>query len=140
MEEEGIVLAIAGNKATVQIESGQQGCEHCPHRCDAQDGKILLEADNSIGVSVGQKVSLQTLAGQRIAGAILFFVIPTMAIVCGIGGGIYWANQWGFSQKVGELIGIASGLILAGITYSLACLSKNRLKGKLISKIIEITV
>ncbi|MDI6734597.1 MAG: SoxR reducing system RseC family protein [bacterium] len=138
MEEEGIVLTIAGNKATVQIEAGQQRCEHCSHKCDTQEGKILLEADNSIGASVGQKVRLQTLAYMRITGSILFFVMPTIALVCGIGGGIYWANRYGFSQKAGELIGIASGLILAGITYLLVYLSKNRLKRKLISRIVEI--
>lgn len=128
MEEEGIVLAVAGNRATVQIESGQQGCEHCPHRCETQDGKIILETDNSMGAQVGQKVRLQTLARMRITGSLLFFVLPAIAIVCGIGGGIYWANQWGFSQRAGELTGIAFGLILAGIIYLLAFLFKNRLK------------
>ncbi len=138
MEETGIVLATVGNKAIVQIEPEQPGCEHCSHKCDAQEGKILLEADNSIGALVGQKVRLQTLAYMRITGSILFFILPTIALVCGIGGGIYWANRYGFSQKAGELIGIAAGFILAGITYLLACLIKNRLKGKLISKIVEV--
>ncbi len=138
MEEEGIVLSIAGNKATVQIEPEQPGCEHCSHKCNVQEGKILLEADNSIGAMVGQKVRLQTLVYTRIIGSILFFVMPTITLICGIGGGIYWANGYGFSQKAGELIGITSGLILVGITYLFACLIKNRLKGNLISKIVEI--
>ncbi len=138
MEEEGIVLAIEGNKAIVEMETGQHW-EYCPEERE-RTGKIHLEVDNSIGARPDQKVKFETIAFQKVKGAVIFFGIPIIALILGISQGIYWAEKWEFSQRVRELIGVVFGFILVSIVYLAAFIYYQGLKrkGKLISRIVEI--
>ncbi|MEW6609645.1 MAG: SoxR reducing system RseC family protein, partial [bacterium] len=137
--EQGIVTSIKGNKAILRTEL-EVHTEFCPEEVERSGDIVLLEVDNSIGARIGQKVRLETIGYQKVIWAVIFFVIPTIALVLGVGQGIYWADRWGLSQKVGELSGITFGFILVGIIYLVAGLYKQQLrrKGKSISRIIEI--
>jgi len=137
MQEEGKVISIDKDIASIQIDLGS-ACHECK-ACD-KSAPIVLEADNSIGAKVGQKVKLETKIISKVKGIIFYLILPPLVLVCGIIGGSLIANYFNLSTKVGEIIGVIFGLLLFVLSLLFAyCLDKRDKKNKkLFSKIIEI--
>lgn len=139
MEEQGIILSVENRQANVQVDHAAQGCQHCPAAC-GQTGRIVLVADNPLNAHIGQRVRVETELADRIKVSFLFFALPTIALITGIGSGIYLCQQSGLFPQSGEMIGLIAGLLLAGLCYlSLYLLTKwFKPRTRLISRIIEI--
>lgn len=137
MQEEGRVISVKENMASIQIEMSN-ACQQC-QTCH-QDRSIILEADNSIGAKVGQKVKLETKIIAKVRGIIFYLTLPPLLLVFGIITGSVTANYFNLSSKVGEIIGLISGLLLCALSLLLAYWldKKDKKDKKLFSKIIEI--
>lgn len=137
MQEEGRVISIKENMASIQIEIGN-GCQEC-HACH-KGMPIVLEADNSIGAKVGQKVKLETKIISKIRGIILYLTLPPLLLVFGVITGSLIANYFNLSYKFGEIIGLILGLLLCALSLLLVYRvdKKDKKNKKLFSKIIEI--
>lgn len=137
MQEEGRVISIKENIATVQIEM-TNACHQCP-ACN-KGRPIVLETDNSIGAQVGQKVKLETKIITKVRGIILYLTLPPLLLVFGIITGGLIANYFNLSYKLGEIIGLTLGLLLCALSLLFAYWldKKDKKDKKLFSKIIEI--
>ena len=85
IEEEGIVVAIAGRNARVSVLK-KSACESCAaagvcHPGDA--GKSLLEAANPLGAKPGQKVKIVLFPQTYLKSALVLYGIPVIALVAG---------------------------------------------------------
>lgn len=134
MQEEGKVISIEGNKASVQIEIGK-ACHECK-ACD-RSIPIVLEADNFIGANVGQQVKLETKIISKVREIIFYLILPPLVLVFGIITGNLIANYFGISDKFGEIIGVISGLLLFCLSLLFAWWRDKKDKG-LSSNVIEI--
>ena len=83
MEEIGIVSSIDGPHAIVMVER-KSACEHCTAgTCKTAGEQVSLEAINEAGAKVGQRVRVSLRALAYVKGSLMFYGIPTVALIAG---------------------------------------------------------
>lgn len=95
MEEVGVVKGVQGRMATVSIER-KAVCDQCTSgTCSVSAEGAKLEAVNTIGAKVGDKVRVSLKAYSFIKGSIIVYVFPAMSLVAGaIVGKEYFADRF----------------------------------------------
>lgn len=87
MEELGTVVECAGGRAVVRIERSA-ACEGCTLCTLAESGDAMLaSAVDRVGVSVGDRVRMQTRSPSPLAATLLLFVVPFASLFAGYGVG-----------------------------------------------------
>ncbi len=84
MEEEGVVTAVSGETATVQVtEAG--GCQGCAAAgsCKTGAGGRTLEAINRAGARPGQCVVIDIESGAFLKASFIVYVVPVIALFAG---------------------------------------------------------
>ena len=115
MREEAVVIDVSGTRATVTIES-KSHCDHCRLCTVGEDGQRMLEADNKVSASPGEKVILEVPPGQIVTTSLVVYGLPLVALVGGVVLGYFLAGNLGIPEKR-EPLGFAFGI--AGLVLSL---------------------
>lgn len=103
----GVVRAIDGGEAVVEVEQGGCGRCHEPGGCGGQQltqalcsGPKTYRVNNPAGAGIGEQVTVAVASGAVRRGANLAYVLPLLALVGGAAIG---------TQAVGDLGGIVGG-------------------------------
>jgi sigma-E factor negative regulatory protein RseC len=124
MEERGIVIAGEKGRARVRIERSE-ACEGC-HGCLMSDtGKYMIaEAEDRIGVSVGDVVRIETESATALKASLLLFGFPLLMIFAGYAAGSGLASL--MANVSGQGLGIAgAGVFFAG-SFGVLALMRGR--------------
>jgi sigma-E factor negative regulatory protein RseC len=83
MDEIGVVSKTDGIHATVSV-TRKSACEHCTTgTCKVSEDKTVIEALNTEGAEVGQTVKVTLEPYTYMAGTMVFYGIPALALVAG---------------------------------------------------------
>ncbi len=116
MREEGTVVEVSGSIARIEIEA-KPHCSHCKI-CDVgREGERILETENTVGASPGDKVILEVPPGQIIKTSLVVYGVPLLGLVGGVALGYLVAGPLGIPGKK-DLLGII--LAAAGLAAALA--------------------
>ncbi|MEE8574631.1 MAG: SoxR reducing system RseC family protein [Thermodesulfobacteriota bacterium] len=88
IEEHGIVVELkSGGSALVKAERGA-GCESCMTKdiCNptGEGDKMIIEADNPVGATVGSEVMFTVSAGTVIKAGVFFYLFPLLGFIAGV--------------------------------------------------------
>ncbi|MBN1559120.1 SoxR reducing system RseC family protein [candidate division KSB1 bacterium] len=109
MLETGTIISLDGQKAIIQLHRGDQ-CDGC-HLCHAfGENKMQLEALNSIGAAVGDRVNVSIEPKLVVKSSMILFIFPLVAMLAGY----YLALRFvpPFSESVG-IVGAFSAFVIA---------------------------
>ncbi len=87
MREEGRVTKVEGNLTQVEIEK-KSTCRACGLCSMRGKNTMIAEVDNSIGAKVGERVRIEILSSIILKGALLFYILPLVALILGMALGI----------------------------------------------------
>jgi sigma-E factor negative regulatory protein RseC len=110
---EGVVIESAGDTAKVRcsIHSDCENCGVCPG-----SNAMIIDVINEIGVEAGQQVLVENRESNMLLAAFLIYILPLLAIGCGIGLGYYISSRLPISPVLSM---IAGGVVLAcGALYN----------------------
>ncbi len=112
MDEIGVVKSIDGITAKVMVSRKASCCENCGKDvCDVPESGVETEAINTIGASVGQKVSIVTESYTYLKGAMLIYVLPVVALILGaILGKLYLPGY--FHKTDSDLLAALGGFLM----------------------------
>lgn len=83
MEETGTVFSIDGPHAIVRVQR-KSACEHCTAgTCNTAGEQVTIEAINAVDAKVGQRVKVTIKPIAYIKGSLMFYGIPTLALIAG---------------------------------------------------------
>lgn len=102
MEEEGRVIKIEGDLAQVEIEK-KSTCRACGLCSMRGKNTMIAEAENTIGAKVGERVRIEILSSVILKGALLFYILPLVALILGMALGIKITKH----QTGGLILGIS---------------------------------
>jgi len=110
MEKIGLVKAIEGNMAVVEIKRYRTRRRHL--------GPILvnIRVKNDVNASVGQYVELQYENRNFLKAAFLVYMVPFFSMIIGIMVGSYLAKYLGY-EKHQEIIMAGIGFLFLAISY-----------------------
>jgi sigma-E factor negative regulatory protein RseC len=92
MQERGTVIEHAGGVAVVRIERSE-ACEGCVFCTPADGGDAMLaRAVDRVGVSVGDRVRIETRSPSPLAASLLLFLVPFAFLFAGYGAGALAAS------------------------------------------------
>jgi sigma-E factor negative regulatory protein RseC len=113
MEEEGRIIKVEENLAQVEVER-KSACRACG-LCSLRRGNTMIaEADNSIGAKVGERVRIEIPSSIILKGALLFYILPLVALILGMALGIKITKH--------QTGGLILGLSFFTLSYILAWL------------------
>lgn len=82
MREEGIVLQVLENNSA-QVEcAGTEFCAKCG-LCFKEGNKLSVNAINSIGAKVGERVEIEIAPSNVLLAAFLIFIMPVISLFAG---------------------------------------------------------
>jgi len=87
VREEGRVTKVEGNLTQVEIEK-KSACRACGLCSMRGKNTMIAEADNSIGAKVGERVRIEVPSSIILKGALLFYILPLVALMLGMALGI----------------------------------------------------
>jgi len=87
MKEEGRVTKVEENLTQVEIEK-KSTCRACGLCSMRGKNTMMAEADNSIGAKVGERVRIEIPSSIILKGAVLFYILPLVALILGMALGI----------------------------------------------------
>ena len=139
MKREGKVIAIRGEDATVALmkHSACGDCGAC--QMGKENMNIKIEALNSAGAHVGDKVVVNMESTNVLSAAFIAYGIPLIMLLLGIVGGKFMLEIFGIEKNI-ELYSFLMGAILLIITFLGIRKNENNFKEskKYLSRIIEI--
>lgn len=91
MEEEGRVIKIEGDLAQVEVER-KSACRTCGLCSLRGKNTMIAEAENTVGARVGEKVRIEIPSSIILKGALLFYILPLIALILGMVLGIKITN------------------------------------------------
>ena len=91
MEEEGRIIKTEGNLARVEIER-KSACRTCGLCSLRGKNTMLAQAENSIGAKAGERVKIEIPSSVILKGALLFYILPLVALILGMVLGIKITN------------------------------------------------
>jgi len=83
VKEEGIIIKIEGNLAQAEIER-KSACRACGLCSLRGRNTMMAEVENSIGAKVGERVRIEIPSSAILKGALLFYILPLVALILGI--------------------------------------------------------
>ncbi|WP_459838551.1 SoxR reducing system RseC family protein [Halanaerobaculum tunisiense] len=105
MKEIGEVIDCTANKAIIKIQR-HSACSNCKKDCNMAEShetdELVVEVDNKVEATVGQKVELEMEGMNLVSAALLVYLFPLVSIVAG-----YFLGDWIIES------GIGGSLILA---------------------------
>lgn len=117
---EGLVTAVDGDTATVEVGVAENGCGRC-HEVGGCGGQNLSRAfchkkrhivvANTLGVAVGNRVEIGLDDGVIGALATRVYVVPLLGILAGAMVGQAWANDGSLGGVAGALAGFAAAIV-----------------------------
>lgn len=117
MEQTGVIVgALPNGKVQVEIQrkaACASDCEKCGG-CAHPDQVMVVEAPNSCGAKVGERVILHAQARSILSIAILVYLMPVVLMI-----GCYFLPLPGGegTHILGSLLGLAAGVVLC-VAYS----------------------
>ncbi len=119
IDEIGVVINISGDTALVRMEKGEH-CSSCSSRSsclpdESSSNQKIVEAINSVGVRIGQKVQLRIESTDLIKASLLMFAIPLVFLLTGALLGKSLGQN--YMESASELPAIISGLGFMGIAF-----------------------
>ena len=106
-EEEGLVIKLNPEEGTVTIRVGKHDeCSACG-AC-AGSRQLTVEAVNSLGASLGQRVKFRMQEQHMLKGAFIVFILPLL--LAGIGAYLGWHLLAGDGQQ-GSMYASCTGII-----------------------------
>lgn len=111
MEKSGVVVAIRGERALVEVRrTGSCGdkCSSCSSSCEAPAAKI--EVLNDQGAKIGDFVTLTVSESDMLKAGFALYTVPLIALVIGIAIGMMTAPLLGI--KAIDLFGLLVGFAL----------------------------
>jgi len=129
MEERGTVIERSDGVAVVRIERAEacQGCTFCTPA--EGGGAMLARAVDRVGVSVGDRVRLQTKSPSPLAAALLLFLLPFSFLFAGYGAGALAA----FLLKIAaatQPVGAATALLFFVLSFGVLSRVSGNGRGK----------
>lgn len=92
MKEIGEVIDCTANKAIIKIQR-HSACNECKKDCNMAEShetdELVVEVDNKVGATVGQKVELEMEGMNLVSAALLVYLFPLVSIVVG-----YFLGDW----------------------------------------------
>ncbi|MBA7617492.1 hypothetical protein ES703_24807 [subsurface metagenome] len=91
MEEEGRVIKVEGNLTQVEVER-KSACRACGLCSLVGKNTMMAEVENTIGAKVGERVRIEIPSSVILKGALLFYILPLVALILGMILGIKITN------------------------------------------------
>jgi len=91
MREEGRIIKVEENLAQVEVER-KSACRACGLCSMRGKNTMIAEADNSIGAKLGERVRIEIPSSVILKGALLFYILPLVALILGMALGIKITN------------------------------------------------
>jgi len=118
MEEEGIIIKLSGINA--YIKAAKSGaCNKCSTKdaCESlNETEILVEAENTIGAMIGDKVAFTANTGAILRAGAMVYLLPLIAFIAGVVIGQVYSDM--ISEKLNaDLVSAIIGFILLLATY-----------------------
>lgn len=113
IEHEGIVRAVAGGKATIEVRTG--GCGSCSHQSGCGLGRLAGSKDTAVmtvpvdeTVQPGAHVVMTLSQGRMLRAFLLAYLLPATMLL--LGAGLAFQH---FGSDVATALGAVAGLMLA---------------------------
>ncbi|HEA47210.1 MAG TPA: hypothetical protein ENH97_02230 [bacterium] len=138
MEEEGRVINLKGDLATVEIER-KNACGTCRACALGAGNTMITEAENSLGAKIGQRVRVEISSREILKGAFLIYIFPLLALILGMVLGVTITNRSSFKES-SQTVGLVLGLVFLVLSFILIWRHSKRAKDRSAyrSKIIQI--
>jgi len=117
VQEQGIVAKIADGTAEIEL-TAKDSCGSCGGCSEGDDGPARLKVEALPGISVGDRVVVETGEFRVTAGAILIFVVPIIGLLAGVFVGQRFPLNSVDKDLSSGIYGFA--LMIAGFTAAIA--------------------
>lgn len=124
----GLVKEIKGIYAVLEIKraSACGSCDSCSAKCEEKNIEIMVR--NSLGVKIGDRVEIESVAGGIFKALMLLYFVPFLALVLGI------AIGWKIF-KGNEVYSFLLGLLSLAVSYLLIRLYDKRSRQEIITMV-----
>lgn len=124
MIEQGVVVSLNNEIATVQMEKGEK-CQNCTV-CDSMGTEFrTLEAVNRPGAQIGDRVEVEIKAANVLLYSFLLFIFPILLMITGYFTGTVITGNGGAKEGSG-VAGSILGLVIAFVFVKIYA---NKIKG-----------
>lgn len=120
MEEHGIVVQKKGNTAVIKAQRSTS-CDNCAskkscHSGAGADNDILIEAEDSFGAKVGDRVVFSVSAGSVLKAGMLLYLFPIVSFIGGLvlGQAVLTGYLPGYN---GDLVAGATGALFLALAF-----------------------
>jgi sigma-E factor negative regulatory protein RseC len=113
--EEGVVVSVAGDTATVKI-AANKSCEKCGICKRVSSSEMIVDAYMSRPVFKGEKVVVAIKPGTIVKSATILYILPLVALVAGYYVGKFAASALDLSIK-GELFPAALSFVFLFLSF-----------------------
>ena len=111
MKETGLVIELVDSRAKVAMPP-TSACKNCNLCLMHENTGMVTEAWNDLGAKVGDRVCISVPDSGRIAGAVVLFLVPVLALLSGLVLGMWAAGQLGLRQHTTLGAGITALIFL----------------------------
>jgi len=141
MEEEGVIIRLGGSRAYIKAEKSG-ACNKCSTKdaCESMSStEVLVEAENTIGAMVGDRVAFTADTGAVLRSGAMVYLIPLAAFIAGVVIGQVYTDMISKDWNA-DLVSAIIGFALLGATYFGIYLynKKDRSSGSYAPKVIRI--
>ena len=120
MQEQGLVVKIEGNTATVRVDKKDE-CSKCGMCLFPKNAShIDFEAQNDLGVAEGDTVIIQTQKEGKLLGVLLAFLVPLILVGAGVLLGLLVFGN--------ELVALGISVVLVIVWYVVLSFIDKKLK------------
>jgi len=112
VREEGVIVGIEGERARVRIERSD-ACSRCRVCVPMGDGLMVIEAKNTRGAVVGERVSIEVDESRHLRAAFMVYILPLIGLIAGYVTGTALAG----SEKVGFLCGVGMLIVVFAVLH-----------------------
>jgi sigma-E factor negative regulatory protein RseC len=136
MEERGLVIERTDGEALVRIERSA-ACEGCTLCAMAESGDhMVARAVDRLGVSVGDRVRIETRSPSPLAAAVLLFLIPFVFLFAGYGAGALTAFWLLHSEAASQPFGAAGAAVFFVLSFGVLSRVSGNGRGKAPASVI----
>ncbi|WIV10771.1 SoxR reducing system RseC family protein [Proteiniborus sp. MB09-C3] len=129
MEQIGFVITTNEDMAKVVVgrtSACGENCASCGSSCNTPG--VSLEIRNTLGAKPGDYVELKSHTSQIIKFAAIVYLVPLLAMIAGIAGGINIFKSAGYAGY--ETYGFLVGLVFLGLSYIVLRIIDKKIKRK----------
>lgn len=110
MEKSGVVIALSGSNAIVEVRrtsSCGDNCSGCSGACEVPVAKVTVPNDK--GAKIGDFVVLTVSESDMLKASFALYTVPLIALILGIGLGIFVAGTLALPSS--DLVGLGLGFV-----------------------------